>query len=114
MLDAFDLARSTHRPFTFKGPWPPPDVLRTPEERFDGLEAVGYAFDPHYIQVGGLRVHYVDEGNSKSKNDGDHGEDMGSEQETFLFLHGYAQTRTYLGVYDRVWSDSYPSFHHLQ
>jgi len=40
-------------------------VLRTPDERFDGL--AGYSFAPHYLDVashGGpaLRLHYVDEG----------------------------------------------------
>ena len=36
------------------------DVLRTPDERFDNLP--GYGFEPHYIDVDGLRMHYVDEG----------------------------------------------------
>jgi len=40
------------------------DVLRTPDERFTALP--GYAFAPHYAEIaaslGGLRVHYVDEG----------------------------------------------------
>jgi len=36
------------------------DVLRTPDARFEGLP--GYAFAPHYIDVDGLRMHYVDEG----------------------------------------------------
>jgi haloalkane dehalogenase len=36
------------------------DVFRTPDERFEGLP--GYDFDPHYAQVRGLRMHYVDEG----------------------------------------------------
>jgi len=35
-------------------------VLRTPEERFANLP--GYPFDPHYVEVDGLRMHYVDEG----------------------------------------------------
>jgi haloalkane dehalogenase len=35
-------------------------ILRTPEERFVALP--GYAFTPHYIEVDGLRIHYVDEG----------------------------------------------------
>ena len=39
------------------------DVLRTPDERFDGLE--GWPYRPHYVEVGdGLRMHYVDEGPS--------------------------------------------------
>lgn len=36
------------------------DVLRTPDERFATLD--GYPFAPHYLDVDGLRVHYVDEG----------------------------------------------------
>ena len=36
------------------------DVYRTPDERFAGLP--GYAFDPHYVEQDGLRMHYVDEG----------------------------------------------------
>lgn len=37
-----------------------PTALRTPEERFAGLP--DYPFEPHYVEVGGLRMHYVDEG----------------------------------------------------
>ena len=36
------------------------DILRTPDERFSDL--VGYSFAPHYIEVDGLCIHYVDEG----------------------------------------------------
>jgi len=36
------------------------DVLRTPDERFADLP--GYPFAPHYVEVDGLRLHYVDEG----------------------------------------------------
>ena len=41
------------------------DVLRTPDERFEGLS--GYGFEPHYFDVAAedgtaLRVHYLDEG----------------------------------------------------
>jgi len=36
------------------------EVLRTPDERFANLD--GYPFAPHYVEVSGLRVHYVDEG----------------------------------------------------
>src|SRR5512143_3116663 len=36
------------------------DALRTPDERFANLP--GYPFAPHYVEVGGLRIHYVDEG----------------------------------------------------
>jgi haloalkane dehalogenase len=40
-------------------------VLRTPEERFDGLD--GFPFEPHYTEIpdqdgGTLRVHHLDEG----------------------------------------------------
>jgi len=40
-------------------------VLRTPDERFDGLE--GFEFPPHYLEIddddgGRLRIHYVDVG----------------------------------------------------
>jgi haloalkane dehalogenase len=36
------------------------ELLRTPEERFHNLS--GYSFVPHYVEIGGARVHYVDEG----------------------------------------------------
>jgi haloalkane dehalogenase len=36
------------------------ETLRTPDDRFANLP--GYPFAPHYVEVGGLRVHYVDEG----------------------------------------------------
>ena len=36
------------------------DVFRTPDERFAGLP--GYEFEPRYVQVDGLRLHYLDEG----------------------------------------------------
>ena len=36
------------------------DALRTPEARLADLP--GYPFAPHYIDVDGLRLHYVDEG----------------------------------------------------
>ena len=35
-------------------------ILRTPDERFEDLE--DYPFEPHYVEVGGLRMHYVDQG----------------------------------------------------
>jgi haloalkane dehalogenase len=35
-------------------------ILRTPDERFRDLP--GFPFAPHYVEVDGLRVHYVDEG----------------------------------------------------
>jgi haloalkane dehalogenase len=36
------------------------DFVRTPDERFAGLP--GYAFAPHYVDIDGLRMHYIDEG----------------------------------------------------
>ena len=36
------------------------EVFRTPDERFQGL--AGYDFAPHYAEIDGLRLHYVDEG----------------------------------------------------
>jgi haloalkane dehalogenase len=39
------------------------DVFRTPDERFEGLP--GYPFEPHYAEVDGLRLHYVDEGEGR-------------------------------------------------
>jgi haloalkane dehalogenase len=36
------------------------DVFRTPEERFEGLP--DYPFAPHYVEVDGLRLHHIDEG----------------------------------------------------
>lgn len=35
-------------------------ALRTPESRFDNLP--DYPFAPHFVEVDGLRMHYVDEG----------------------------------------------------
>jgi haloalkane dehalogenase len=40
------------------------DVFRTPEDRFEGLDA--FPFEPHHIELNGdlvgLRIHYLDEG----------------------------------------------------
>lgn len=36
------------------------DVARTPDENFEAL--ADFPFEPHYLDVGGLRMHYVDEG----------------------------------------------------
>jgi len=38
-------------------------VLRTPQERFFALE--GFDFEPHYIEINGVRVHYVDVGSGE-------------------------------------------------
>ncbi len=35
-------------------------VLRTPDERFVNLP--DFPFEPHYVEINGLRVHYIDEG----------------------------------------------------
>lgn len=45
-------------------------MLRTPEERFEGL--ADFPYEPRYLEIGGPRVHYVDEG----------------EGEVVLCLHG--------------------------
>ncbi len=36
------------------------DVFRTPDERFQNL--AGYPYEPHYVEVNGLRLHHIDEG----------------------------------------------------
>ena len=36
------------------------DVYRTPDERFENLP--GYPFEPHYADIDGMRMHYLDEG----------------------------------------------------
>jgi len=38
-------------------------VIRTPDERFAHLP--DFPFAPHYVEVNGLRVHYVDEGDGE-------------------------------------------------
>ena len=38
-------------------------LLRTPDERFANLN--GFPFKPHYVEINGARVHYVDEGNGE-------------------------------------------------
>jgi haloalkane dehalogenase len=47
-------------------------VVRTPDERFDAL--ADWPFEPRYLEVDGLRVHYVDEGPQ--------------DAEPFLLVHG--------------------------
>ena len=49
-----------------------PPVYRTPEERFTNLR--GYPYTPHYVELNGLRMHYLDEGPGESG--------------TMLLLHG--------------------------
>ena len=39
-------------------------VLRTPDERFKNLS--GYDFDPKYVEINNLRIHFVDEGPKES------------------------------------------------
>lgn len=46
--------------------------VRTPEERFDNLP--DYPFEPNYIEIDGLRMHYLDEGDK--------------DGEVILMLHG--------------------------
>jgi haloalkane dehalogenase len=47
-------------------------ALRTPDERFAGLP--GYLFEPQYVEIDGLRMHYIDEGRR--------------DDEPVLLLHG--------------------------
>lgn len=47
-------------------------ILRTPDSRFANLP--GYPFSPHYLEVDGLRIHYVEEGPKRGP--------------TVLLLHG--------------------------
>ncbi|MEZ5427198.1 MAG: haloalkane dehalogenase [Pyrinomonadaceae bacterium] len=49
------------------------EILRTPDERFADLP--GYPFAPNYLETGGARMHYVDEGPPDAA-------------ETVLMLHG--------------------------
>ena len=49
-----------------------PGVLRTPDARFENLE--GWPYAPNYLQVGDIRLHYVDEGPA--------------DGETLLLIHG--------------------------
>jgi haloalkane dehalogenase len=39
------------------------DAFRTPDDRFEDLP--GFDFEPHYEEVDGLRLHYVDEGEGR-------------------------------------------------
>ncbi len=38
-------------------------LIRTPDERFENLS--GFPYKPHYVEVDGLRMHYVDEGSGE-------------------------------------------------
>ena len=40
------------------------DLFRTPDERFERLP--GYAFEPHWHDADGLRMHYLDEGEGRT------------------------------------------------
>jgi len=40
------------------------DIFRTPDERFENLS--GYDFEPHYVEVDGLRLHHLDEGSGQT------------------------------------------------
>jgi len=44
------------------------DVFRTPDERFEGLPDYGY--EPRYADVGGLRMHFLDEGGDAGGGEG--------------------------------------------
>lgn len=36
------------------------ETVRTPDDRFESLP--GYSFEPHYVEIDTLRIHYLDEG----------------------------------------------------
>jgi haloalkane dehalogenase len=57
------------------------DAYRTPEERFADLP--GYAYEPHYVEVDGLRLHHLDEGSGPETVLCFHGEPTWS----FLYRH---------------------------
>jgi len=38
----------------------PGEIIRTPDERFQNLS--GFEYEPHYLEITGLRIHFVDEG----------------------------------------------------
>ncbi|MFX1590979.1 MAG: haloalkane dehalogenase [Promethearchaeota archaeon] len=40
-------------------------LTRTPDERFSGL--IDFPYDPKYLEVDGIRIHYVDEGSKNSE-----------------------------------------------
>ncbi|TAH21026.1 MAG: alpha/beta fold hydrolase [Cytophagales bacterium] len=40
-------------------------ILRTPEEAFANL--TDYPFEPNYVEIGGIRVHYIDENKASNK-----------------------------------------------
>jgi haloalkane dehalogenase len=40
------------------------DLFRTPDERFEDLP--GFAYEPNYVEVDGLRLHHVDEGSGQT------------------------------------------------
>jgi haloalkane dehalogenase len=42
-----------------------PEVFRTPDDRFADLP--GYDFPPNYVEVDGLRMHYLDEGSASGR-----------------------------------------------
>ena len=41
------------------------NILRTPDSRFENLQ--DYPFNPNYVIVDGLRIHYLDEGSSNGE-----------------------------------------------
>lgn len=40
-------------------------IMRTPDSRFENLK--DFDFEPNYMEVDGLRIHYVDEGPQDGK-----------------------------------------------
>lgn len=53
-------ARAKARYAAFRATGEPRPFLRTPEDRFANLP--DYPFAPHYVEIDGLRLHYLDEG----------------------------------------------------
>ena len=47
-------------------------LLRTPDERFENIP--DFPFEPHYIEIDDIRIHYVDEGSN--------------DEEVILLMHG--------------------------
>lgn len=62
-------------------------IIRTPDERFAHLP--GYPFEPHYADLGGVRMHYVDEGtDARAWQEAEQSAQTGGAGEVVLCLHG--------------------------
>lgn len=56
-------------------------ILRTPDSAFANLS--DYPFEPHYLEVEGMRMHYLDEGRAGADDTS-----AVAEQKTIFLLHG--------------------------